>query len=161
VSTNGVNIVTSQKSISGPNNSYSEVIGYPYNQFTTEYWFPWYDHGYPTVGGSNMRTWILVGNPSTSLTATVNIYIDGNLMTGSPFSIPPNGRVTPRWIGLQGGPVHVISNIPIFASERVFTVPNSIFNEAMGIPNNKLTSEYWYPWYDSINMKNEILISKP
>ncbi|MEW6206657.1 MAG: hypothetical protein AB1509_07530 [Chloroflexota bacterium] len=167
-STNGVNIVASQKSVSGLQRSYNEVMGYPFNQFTTTYWFPWYDHGYPSVIGSNMRTWILVGNPSTTQTANVQIYIGGILQTvpGSTpptttFTIPPRGNVTPRWIGLQGGPVQVVSDIPIFASERVFTVPNSVFNEAMGIPGNQLTSEYWYPWYDSQNMNNFLLISKP
>ncbi|MBI4760131.1 MAG: hypothetical protein ACOYYF_00345 [Chloroflexota bacterium] len=169
-STNGVNIVASQKSVSGTKKSYNEVMGYPYNQFTTTYWFPWYDHGYPNVIGSNMRTWILVGNPSTTQSAHVQIYIGGVLMedpnsTSTPksttFTIPPRGNVTPRWIGLQGGPVQIVSDIPIFASERVFTVPNSVFNEAMGIPGNQLTSEYWYPWYDSKNMNNFLLISKP
>lgn len=167
-STNGVNIVTSQKSVSGLQKSYSEVMGYPFNQFTTTYWFPWYDHGYPNVVGSNMRTWILVGNPSTTQTASVQIYIGGVLQTvpnsdppTTTFTIPPRGNVTPRWIGLQGGPVQVISDIPVFASERVFTFPNSIFNEAMGVPGNRLTSEYWYPWYDSKNMDNFLLISKP
>lgn len=82
-------------------------------------------------------------------------------MSGSPFSIGPGDRVTPRWIGVQGGPVRVMSDIPIFTSERVFTAPNSIFNEMLGAPLNQLTSEYWFPWYDSISMTNEILIGKP
>jgi hypothetical protein len=167
-SANGVNIVASQKSVSGPKKSYSEVMGYPFNQFATTYWFPWYDHGYPSVIGSNMRTWILVGNPSTTQSATVQIYIGGVLQTvpnSNPpttiFTIPPRGNITPRWIGLQNGPVQIVSNIPVFVSERVFTVPNSVFNEAMGVPDNQLTNEYWYPWYDSQYMNNFILVSKP
>jgi hypothetical protein len=168
VSTNGVNIVTSQKTVSGTQKSYNEVMGYPFNQYTTEYWFPWYDHGYPNVFGSNMRTWILVGNPSSSQTAHVQIYIDGVLQStmapyppGTTFTIAPGANVVPRWIGTQGGPVHIVSDIPVFASERVFTVPNGVFNEAMGYPNNQLTSEYWYPWYDSQFMTNQLLVSKP
>jgi hypothetical protein len=161
VSTNGVNIVTSENAVSGPNNSFSDVLGMPANQFTTEYWFPYYDHGYPSVSGSNMRTWILVGNPSTSQTATVNIYIGGALMSGSPFSVGPGNNITPRWIGVQGGPVRVVSDIPIFTSERVFTAPNSSFNEMLGCAFNQLTTEYWYPWYDSTNMTNDILVSSP
>jgi len=161
VSTNGVDIVTSLNSVSGPSKSFSDVMGYPYDQFASEYWFPYYDHGYPSVAGSNMRTWVLVGNPSASLTATVNIYIEGVLQSGSPFSIPPGGRVTPRWIGLRGGPVRVVSDIPVFASERVFTVPNSVFNEMLGEPAPNLFTEYWFPWYDSVNMNNKLLISKP
>lgn len=161
VSTNGVNVVASQKSVSGPGRSYSEVLGYPSDRFETEYWFPWYDHGYPNVAGSNMRTWILVGNPSTTQTAEVDIYINGTLMDH--YSIVPESNVTPRWVGTQAGPVRVVSTngVPIFASERVFTAPNSVFNEMMGYPLSQLVTEYWFPWYDSVNMSNQLLISKP
>ena len=157
----GQPIFTSQLVLSGPGNSFNETMGYPINQFTTDYWFPYYDHGYPSVVDDNVRTWILVGNPSASETATVNIYIGGVLQDGSPFSVAPGNRVTPRWIGTVGGPVHVVSDIPVFASERVFTVPEDSFNEVMGVPADQLTSEYWFPWYDSINMENSILISRP
>jgi hypothetical protein len=54
-----------------------------------------------------------------------------------------------------------MNGVNIFASERVFTVPNSIFNEMLGYPLNQMTSEYWYPWYDSVNMNNDILVGKP
>jgi hypothetical protein len=161
VSTNGVNIVASQKSISGPAKSYNEVLGYPSTQFETEYWFPWYDHGYPNVTGSKMRTWILIGNPNSTQTAEVDIYINNTLM--GHYSIAPLSNVTPRWIGLQAGPVRVVSinGVSIFASQRVFTVPNSVFNEMMGYPINQMVAEYWFPWYDNFNMSNRLLISKP
>ncbi|MCQ6468206.1 hypothetical protein NPN14_23560, partial [Vibrio parahaemolyticus] len=92
-------------------NSFNEVMGYPFDQFDTEYWYPYYDHGYPNVSGNKMRTWILVGNPSSSQTATVQIYIAGVLKNdpANPsnyyFSIPPGGNVTPRWMGSIAGPV--------------------------------------------------------
>jgi len=159
VSINGVNIVASEYTLSGTENSFNEVMGYPFDQFEREYWFPYYDHGYPSVTGSKMRTWILVGNPSDSLTANVEIYIDG-VLQGS-YAIPPKGNVTPRWIGVQGGPVRVVSDNPIFVSERVFTVPSNAFNEFMGIPLTQLTTEYWFTWYDSVYMNNKLLISKP
>lgn len=168
VSTNGVNIVTSEFTLSGTQNSFNEVMGYPFNQFDVEYWFPWYDHGYPDVSGDNMRTWVLVGNPSNSQTANVQIYVNSVLQTvpgSNPpttvFTIPPGANVTPRWPGTVAGPVQVVSDIPIFASERVFTVPTNAFNEFMGIPSSQLTTEYWFPWYDSINMSNKLLIGKP
>ncbi len=145
---NGAPIFTSQVVLSGPGNSFNETMGYPVDQFTTDYWFPWYDHGYPVVGGDNVRTWILVGNPSAGATAHVNIYIGEALQLGSPFSIAPGSRVTPRWIGTIGGPVHVSSDIPVFASERVFTVPDNSFSEMMGYPANQFTTEYWFPWYE-------------
>ncbi len=140
--------MASQWTLSGSSNSFNETMGYPFDQFTTEYWFPWYDHGYPTVSGDNVRTWVLVGNPSGSSTATAHIYIGGVEQSGSPFSIPAGTNVTPRWIGTVGGPVHVVSDIPVFASERVFTVPEDSFNEVMGYPADQLTTEYWFPWYE-------------
>lgn len=159
VSTNGVNIVTSQSALSGSSNSFNEVMGYPFDRFDTEYWFPYYDHGYPNVPGNMMRTWILVGNPSGTTTANVEIFIAG--VSQGTYAIPPGSRITPRWIGTINGPVRVVSDIPVFASERVFTVPNNVFNEMMGYPASQLSAEYWFPWYDSVNMKNDILISKP
>lgn len=57
--------------------------------------------------------------------------------------------------------MHVVSNIPVFASEPAFTVPQDSFNEMMGYPGNRLTSDYWFPWYDSVNMANKVLISRP
>ncbi len=164
VSTNSVKVVTSQITLSGPNNAFNEVLGYPFNQFTTEYWYPTYNHSYiPGTNTDLMRMWVLVGNPSTTLTATVDIYMGGGKITGSPFSIAPGGRVTPRWIGINDGPVRVVSTngVPIFTSERVLTFPNSVFNEMMGFPRNQMSTEYWFPYYDSINMSNDILVSRP
>jgi len=165
VSTNGVNIVTSEYTLSGTQFSFNEVMGYPFDQFDTEFWYPYYDHGYPSVPNDNMRTWILVGNPSTSQTATVEIYVNGvaqvdpNNTSNYFFSIPPGANVTPRWMGTVAGPVRVVSDIPVFTSERVFTIPNNAFNEFMGIPFSQFTTEYWFTWYDSVNMSNQVRVS--
>ena len=164
VSTNGVQVVTSQTTTSGPNNAFNEVMGYPFNQFTTDYWFPIYDHSYnPGVNTNLMRMWVLVGNPSATLAATVDIYIAGVKTADSPFSIPAGGRITPRWIGTTNGPVEVLSTngVPIFTSERVLTNPNSVFNEMMGYPANQLSNTYWFPYYDSVSMSNDILVGRP
>ena len=68
-----------------PDNEDAQAILQP-NQFTTEYFFPWYDNVY-------MQTWILVGNPSASQTAYVDIFIGGTKQDS--YVIPPNGRITP------------------------------------------------------------------
>jgi hypothetical protein len=159
VSTNEVDIVTSEFTLSGTENSFNEVMGYPFDQFDSEYWYPYYDHGYPSVGGDNMRTWVLVGNPSSTDTANVEIYIDG-VLKGS-YAIAPGANVTPRWIGEVAGPVRVVSDIPVFTSERVFTVPTNAFNEFMGIPLSQFSTEYWFTWYDSVYMNNTVVVSKP
>jgi CSLREA domain-containing protein len=158
VSQNGDKIVTSQRAVYG--NSFNELMGYPSNQFTTEYWFPWYDQ-------VNMSTWILVGNPSASQTAYVDIYIGGDKQNGAPYAIPAGNRITPQYLGVIGGPVRVVSvtgagtpsPIDIFASER--SIFASSFNEVMGIPVDQFTTEYWFPWYDQVYMESWILVGNP
>ena len=61
----------------------------------------------------------------------------------------------------MAGPVRVVSGIPVFTSERVFTVPTNAFNEFMGIPLSQFTTEYWFTWYDSVYMETTVVISRP
>jgi len=106
-----------------------------------------------------------VGNPSTSQTAYVDIYIQG-VKQGSTYAIPANGRVLPRF-GQSKGPVRVVSvtgvgtptAIPVFTSER--SLYSTSFNEVMGYPGNQLSTEYWFPWYDSQGMTTDLVIAKP
>ncbi|MEM3036413.1 MAG: hypothetical protein QXS18_06395, partial [Thermoplasmata archaeon] len=132
--------------------SFNEVMGYPGDQLTTEYWFPWYDQ-------LNMQTWVLVGNPNSTQDADVDIYIAGRLR-GS-YIIPPGGRVTPQFPGVMDGPVRVVSvnGVPIFVSQRVHY--GGSFNEVMGYPGDQLTTEYWFPWYDQLNMQTWVLVGNP
>jgi mannan endo-1,4-beta-mannosidase len=150
VSTNGVPIFTSERTIAG--DSFNEVMGYPGNQLTTEYWYPLYDN-------SAMSAWILVGNPSTSSVAMVDIYIGG--VKRNSYVIPKGGNVTPRFNITPTGPVQVVSTngVKIFTSERVLY--GTSFNEVMGYPGNKLTTEYWFPWYDSTSMSTDIVVGAP
>jgi uncharacterized delta-60 repeat protein len=153
LSTNGVKIFTSERTMYGANSAFNEVMGYPANQFTTEYWFPWYDN-------SSMSTWILVGNPSTTSPAAVDIYV-GGVKKGT-YSIPKGSQITPRFNLPAGtGPVRVNSTngAPIFSSER--TVAGDSFNEVMGSPANQFTMEYFYPWYDNVGMSTWVLVGNP
>jgi hypothetical protein len=139
--------------------SFNEVMGYPADQFHTEYWYPWYQHN---SGG--MTSWLLVGNPSATQTAYVDIYI-GGVKQNSTYAIPPNGGVIPRF-NLSSGPVRILSvtgagtptAIPVFTSERSLYGPS--FNELMGYPADQLSSEYWFTWYDCL-YGNRALDRKP
>jgi uncharacterized protein YcfL len=152
-----VPIFASERSVFGTD-GFNELMGYPADQLTTEYWFTWYDK----VG---MITRLLIGNPSATETASVDVYIAGNLMDN--YQIPPGGRATPGYDGVQNGPVRVISkpnansiSVPIFASERsVFGTDG--FNELMGYPADQLTTEYWFTWYDKVGMITRLLIGAP
>jgi glucose/arabinose dehydrogenase len=150
VSTNGQEFFTSERSLY--KNSFNEVMGYPGDQLTTEYWFPWYDN----IG---MTTWVLVGNPSTTETAEVDVYI-GEVLQGS-YTILPGEKETPKYTNVLDGPVRVVSTngVDIFASER--SLYKDSFNEVMGYPGDQLTTEYWFPWYDNIGMKTWVLVGVP
>jgi hypothetical protein len=149
ISTNGVKIFTSERTVYA--DSFNEVMGFPANQFTTDYWFPYYDN-------VSMANWIMVGNSSRTATAAVSIYVGS---TRYAYTIPPNGRISPRISNLETGPVRVISTngVKIFTSQRVLY--GDSFNEVMGYPANQLSTEYWFPWYDSNSMSTDLLVSKP
>jgi CSLREA domain-containing protein len=157
VGANAINIFTSERSIYGTD-GFNELMGYPGNQLTTDYWFTWYDK-------LGMITRLLIGNPNATETANVDVYIAGNLMGN--YQIPPGGRAIPGYDGVQNGPVHVISKlngnsiaVPIFASERSIYGTDG-FNELMGYPANQLTTDYWFTWYDKLGMITRVLIGVP
>jgi Zn-dependent metalloprotease/glucose/arabinose dehydrogenase len=152
-----INVFTSQRALFGDpaHWTFNEVMGYPHNQLTNHYWFPWYDNAV-------MITWVLVGNPSSSTTAHVTIKIAG--ATVGTYDIPPNSRVTPTYGGVPDGPVEVTSDINVFTSQRVlrgYPAPGASFNEYMGMPDTQLTSKYWFTWYDSRDMSTDIVIAAP
>jgi hypothetical protein len=78
----------------------------------------------------------------------------------SHYSIPPGGRVFPRY-GINGGPVQVVSTngVEVFASERSKYLDS--FNEILGIPNERLTTDYWYTTYDDLGMTAYLIIAAP
>ena len=154
VSTTGTAIFTSQRSIYGPYSTFNEVMGYPDNQLHTKYWFTWYDD-------LAQKTWIMVGNPSSSQTAHVTIKIAGATMGPGIYDIAPGGRILPHYDGVQNGPVEISSDIPIFTSQRSMYGAASSFLEIMGYPDNRLHTKYWFTWYDDLAQKTWILVGNP
>jgi subtilisin family serine protease len=152
VSTSNIPIFASERAIYGT--TFEEIMGYPANQFTTEYWFTWYDT-------KSMGTWILVGNPSSTETVEFDVFIAGQ-KKGSYDITPAEGREVLYYPNMPGsGPVRIVStnNKPIFTSER--GIYNDSFTELMGYPTNKLATEYWFTWYDTRNMGTWILTGTP
>jgi len=145
-------VFTSERSIYGPASNFEEVLGYPDNQLTNRYWFTWYDN-------VDQSTWVLVGNPSNTQTAHVKIKIAG--LTVGTYVIPPNGRALPTYSGVQSGPVEVVSDIPVFTSERSIYGPYNTFNEVLGFPHNQLATHYWFTWYDDVAQATSLLIGVP
>ena len=150
-STNSLPIFTSARAVFG--NSFNSIVGYPGDQLTTDYWFTSYDD-------LGMTTYLVIGNPSTSQTAQVNVFIGGNKMNATPYSIAPGQRVFPRY-AINSGPVHVVSTngVAVFTSER--TKYLSSFNEILGLANNQLTTDYWFTSYDDVGMLTNLVIAAP
>ncbi|MBK9924360.1 MAG: hypothetical protein IPP66_03630 [Anaerolineales bacterium] len=151
VSTNGVKVFTSERTKYG--NSFNEVLGYPIAQTSTELWFT-------SLDDASMITYLVIGNPSETETAEVDVYIGGVKKNTTPYSILPGQRVFPRY-GINGGPVRVVSTngVKVFASER--TKYLSSFNEILGIPTESLTTDYWYTSLDDVGMTTELVIAAP
>jgi hypothetical protein len=153
VSTNGQDILVSERQIYG--SSFTETLGMPADQLTTDYWFPWYD-------GMTMSTWISIGAPDTnSAGAQVDIYIGGAKVNTSPYVLAPGEQVSPSFAGKFAGPVEVVSTNgqDILVSER--QIYGSSFTETLGVPDSQLTTDYWFPWYDGMTMSTWISIAVP
>jgi predicted nucleic acid-binding protein len=150
-SINGELIFTSQRA--GYFQSFNELMGFPANQLTTEYWFTYYDDIY-------MATYLMIGNAHPTDTAEVDVYIGAGTTPIAQYSIPKGKSILPRY-GIADGPVRVVSTngVPIFTSQRAGYFKS--FNELMGFPANQLTNEYWFTYYDDIYMATYLMIGVP
>ena len=153
VSTNGENILASEHR--NYQTSFSETLGYPYDQLTTKYWFTRYAYN------ANVKTWLLVANPSNS-TANISVYI-GNLTTPiESFNLGAGESVSKFYAGIAGGPVLVQSTngVNILASEH--RNYQTSFSETLGYPNDQLTTAYWFTRYAyNANVKTWLLVTNP
>ena len=137
--------------VNGVNTSFSEMLGLPDSQLSTEYWLPWYNN-------ADLDTQLRIGNVSGS-PANINIYIGGQLMTGSPFALAAGASTRLSFPGVNDGPVRIVSNVNIVAAERVIyrvSGVNTSFSELMAMPTSQLSNIYWLPWYDNVNQDTQL-----
>jgi hypothetical protein len=106
------------------NGGFNEVMGISPGAFNVEQWFPRYDN----VG---MSMWVLIANPQAG-SATCHVFVAG--IERSPlagYTIPAGGRVTPIYTGVRDGPVRVVCDVAVYATERALF--NSSFSEIVGV----------------------------
>ncbi|MHB8858409.1 MAG: CAP domain-containing protein [Thermoleophilia bacterium] len=134
-------LITSQRVLY--KGSFNEIPAIPDTSLESTYYFTWYDSN--TATGMK-GDWILIGNQG-SATANVEVYI-GGILRGT-YSVPASGRVTPLYPNVTDGPVKVVctNQQPLIVSQRVLFKDS--FNEVLGVPGSKLSSEYNFTWYDS------------
>jgi hypothetical protein len=160
VSTHGVPIVAAErliyKAAGGVNTSFSEMMALPNNQLDNTYWLPWYNN-------LDLDTQLRFANTTTS-TATVHIYIGGQEMLGSPFTLVPGESTRKSFPGVNNGPVEIVSDVPIVAAERlIYKVSNipASFTEMMALPNSQLDTTYWFPWYNNVDLDTQLRFGVP
>jgi hypothetical protein len=143
------NVLTSVRYLYGAN-SYSEELGYPGNQLTTEYYFPWYNN---FAFASELR----VANTGNAA-ANVEVYVGTNLTPLDSFPIAIGGNVRKSYASLNNGPLRVVTSTSTIVSSIKVLYKTSSYSEMLGLPTAKLTNEYWMPVYDSATNNSQIRI---
>ena len=155
-SINGMPIVASERVAYSPDGgstwtSHSELMGLPANQLTDSYSFPWYNN----VDINSQLRFGNLGNTDTSITVTA-----GGIPQGT-YTLSPNQSTRVSYPGLNNGPVKVSSSggVPIIASMRVAFLDGGAwtsFSELMGLPSNRLTTSYLFPWYNNVDINSQL-----
>jgi hypothetical protein len=150
VSTDNKKIIAAMRSIwqePGQRTSYSELMGLPKEQLSTEYLFPWYNN----LSVNAMDQQFRFGNADSSAT-TVEVYV-GSTLLGS-YPLDPGESVRESY-AVNNGPIRVVStdNKKIIAAMRSIwqeTGQRTSYSELMGLPKEQLSTEYWFPWYNNL-----------
>ncbi len=130
--------------VKGVQTSFTEMMALPAAQLDTTYWLPWYNN-------VDLDTQLRIANV-TSTPASVRVYISGVEMQGGPFLLAGGQSTRMSFIGINNGPVQIVSDQPIVAAERVIYKVNGVqtsFTEMMAQPNNHVNTTYWMPWYNN------------
>jgi hypothetical protein len=139
--------------VGGAATSFTEIMGVPNALLDNTYWLPWYNN----VGLDSQLRFANV----TNSTASVQVFIGTDEMDGSPFTLGPGGSTRVSFPGIDNGPVRIVSTQDIVAAERMIYRVNGTptsFSEIMALPNNQLSTTYWLPWYDNVNMNTQLRI---
>ncbi len=137
--------------VNGVNTSFSEMMALPNSQLDTTYWLPWYNN-------VDLDTQLRFANV-TDQPATVNVSIGGAPVMGSPFTLLPGESVRKSFTAINNGPVKIVSNQNIVAAERVIYKVNGVntsFSEMMALPNSRLDTIYWLPWYNNVSLDTQL-----
>ena len=133
--------------------SYSELMGYPVNQLTTDYWYPVYDD-------VDLDSQLRVSNVGSG-TTTITVVDAGGFQIDS-YSLGAGQATRLNYAYTNTGPLHVVSSSqPILSTIRLWLASGPSYYEIMGLPGNQLTTQYWFPWYNSLVMSPEVRVAKP
>jgi hypothetical protein len=151
VSADGKKIIAAMRVIwqePGQRTSYSELMGLPAEQLSTEYWFPWYNN----LAKAAMNQQFRFGNADSTST-TIEVYVGDTLLESYP-NIAPGVSLQASY-EINNGPIRIVSTDgkKIIAAMRVIwqeTGERTSYSELMGLPAGQLSTEYWFPWYNNL-----------
>lgn len=156
------NAIASQRVTSNYGKAFNEEPGTPAQDLSNDYYWTWYDQQSP-----GFRNWVLVANPG-STAVTFQIKIGGNLVpcrgllavdSSTSCTLVSGQTETPEFPGMMNGPVEVIADGNVIASQRVVAGPS--FEEVPGFPVGDIDTTYHWTWYDqrSEGSRNWVLIA--
>jgi uncharacterized protein YkwD len=132
--------------------SYSEMMGLPVEQLSTEYWFPWYNNAVPNSMDQGFR----IANVSSSETNTVEVWV--GTMKLDTLSLNPGASMRVGY-NVDNGPIRIVCTTctntgddKIIAALRVIWKEpgfRASYSEMMGLPKEQLSDGYWFPWYNN------------
>jgi hypothetical protein len=153
VASSATNIISTIRALYNTN-SYSELMGYPVNQLTEEYWYPVYDN-------VSLNSQLRVSNVGAGSTA-ITVYSGGTQI--DTYSLAAGAATRKNYTGEDDGPLQVVSDPePILSTTRMlYTTPSfSSYYEMTGFPGNQLTTDYWFPWYNNTAFSSQLRFGIP
>jgi hypothetical protein len=148
-STNGTSLIAALRAIwkmNGQYSSYSELMGLPAGQLSTDYYFPWYNNA-----TGNLDQQFRFANVDSTAT-TVEVSVGGRVL-GS-YSLAP-GQSMRQSFRIDSGPIRIrsVDGKKIIAALRAIWKMNgqySSYSELMGLPAGQLSTDYYFPWYNNV-----------
>jgi hypothetical protein len=137
----------------GYRSSYSELMGLPKEQLSTEYWFPWYNNA-----TSSMDQGFRIANISMAESNTVEVWVGSTKLDTFTLSAGVSTRVG---YNVDNGPARIVcTSCTNIGSDKIITALRVIwqepgfrssYSEMMGLPKEQLSNEYWFPWFNNLD----------
>jgi len=136
------------------NNSFSELMGFPADRLTQEYWYPVYDN-------VSLNSQLRVSNVGIGLT-TITVRLGPDVIDSYTLAAGDATRI--NYTGMNSGPLHVTSSAePILTTIRMLynTSTFSSLYEMTGLPDTQLSTQYFFPWYNDVAMNSQLRFAVP
>jgi predicted outer membrane repeat protein len=129
--------------------SLSELMGFPVGQLSQSYWYPVYDN-------MTLDSQLRVSNVGGDIT-TITVYAGTEQIDSYELG---KGAASRKNYPRNTGPLHVVSSTqPILTTVRLLY--GSSLYEMTGLPNEQLSTQYFFPWYNNYAMNSELRFAVP